>query len=152
VAAGDDYVWVQEHVAVSSFRTVKTRHSSQLVPMSVTTALPGFDMNYDEPKRVHYLADRPEAMTRHLPLVAAVVVRQGASETAWRSIPRVEAFLHAAPSSLFQASADHEQQLAAISALLAALPCFELAVSDDLNDVGSGVLRLVDSLLGEPPT
>lgn len=151
VAAGDDYVWVDTDssppAAYSCFRTARTRQSNALNPLGVRSPVPGFDIDYDEPKRVHYLAEATNAMVRHLPLVGAATIRKGGDTTEVRSIPAIEALLKVAPSSIFQASSDRPQQMSQITALISGLPCFEVTVSRDLHEVGHTLLSLADSLV-----
>jgi hypothetical protein len=150
VAAGDDYVWVDmaggTAIAHSCFRTARTRQSNVLNPLRSTVS-PGFDIDYDEPKRVHYLAEATNAMVRRLPLVGAATIRKGGDTTEVRSIPAIEALLKVAPSSIFQASSDRPRQMSQIAGLISGLPCYEITVSQDLDEVGHAVLWLVDSLL-----
>jgi hypothetical protein len=51
------------------------------------------------------------------------------------------------PSSIFQASSDRPRQMSQIAGLISGLPCYEITVSQDLDEVGHAVLWLVDSLL-----
>jgi hypothetical protein len=150
VTAGDDYVWVDasgtKPTAYSCYRTVKTRHSSALEPAGITANLPGFDVHYDEPKRIHYLAEGTTAMARRLPLVGAAVIKKGVATTQWRLISTAEAVLKTAPSTIFQASSDRARQMTQITGLLAHLPCYEVSVSSDLEEVGGRILKLVDEL------
>ena len=147
VTVGDDYVWVQGLEAFSCFRTVKTRHSARISLQGAAAALPGFDMYYEEPKRVHYLGGADDVMVRRMPLLGAAVIRLGAATTRWRRIPAVEAFLQAAPTSILQATSDRGQQMSQIKNLLTGLPTYELSVSADFLEVGDAVLRFVDTLI-----
>jgi hypothetical protein len=149
VTVGDDYVWLRNKEAVSCFRTVKTRHSARVRLVGAAAGLPGFDMYYDEPKRVHYLDHADHAMVRRLPLLGAAVVRIGAATTQWRRIAPVEAFLQAAPTSILQATTDRAQQMRQIKHLLTDLPTYELSVSADFLEVGDTVLRFVDTLIAQ---
>jgi hypothetical protein len=64
-----------------------------------------------------------------------------------RSIPAIEALLKVAPSSIFQASSDRPRQMSQITGLISGLPCYEVTVSRDLDEVGHTLLSLVDSLV-----
>jgi hypothetical protein len=151
VAAGDDYVWVDPAssppVAHSCFRTARTRQSNVLSPLGARSEVPGFDIDYDEPKRVLYLAEATNAMVRQLPIVGAAAIRKGGDTTEVRSIPAIEALLKVAPSSIFQASSDRPRQMSQITGLISGLPCYEVTVSRDLDEVGHTLLSLVDSLV-----
>lgn len=120
---GDDYLWVgveeQTVTGRSCFRTCKTRHDASVDLVGVTSSLPGFDIQAEEGKRVHYLAEGTDAFVEFFPIAGAVVLQPVAD------VPRPPepvsasyALRRSAASTILQATGSRQQQMALLTNML----------------------------------
>lgn len=151
---GDDYLWITADgdaiTGRSCFRTCKTRHSSSVEPIGITARLPGFDIQAEESKRVHYLAEGTDAFVESFPILGAVVLEPVADGPA-RPEPVAAAYAlrRSAASTILplQATRNRQQQIGLLTGLLTTVPCFSLHLDPDLERMGNSIMELVDAIL-----
>ncbi len=149
---GDDYLWVgvdgDTITGRSCFRTCKTRHRASVEPVGITAGLPGFDIQAEEGKRVHYLAEGTDSFVQTFPIVGAVVLEPVAdSSLPPRQVAASYALRRSAASTILQATQNRQQQMGLLTGLLTTVPCFSLHLDPDLERMGHGLMELVDAIL-----
>jgi hypothetical protein len=97
-------------------------------------------------QKAHYdiARHRPDALVDSLELRAIVIPRVGGGTSVLRALDRAAALRALAPSSVFQLPFDRGAVVGGLAKVVRRLPCFELAVGDDLAELAAMVGDLLD--------
>ena len=97
-------------------------------------------------EKAHYdlARHRPQALVDSLELRAVVIPRVSGGASELRPIGGAAALRALAPSSVFQLPFDEGAVVGGLAQLIRRLPCFELAVGDDLTELAATIDELLD--------